>query len=239
MHKNPWENDKFTELSLKNIDEKFSPKTKQQVDFLMYEMGLVKGCKILDLGCGAGRHSIEFAGRGVSVTGIDISPKMIEYAKGRTKSKLAQYIQCDISLVEELGFSDNSFDGAICLCESGIGVIGGENRDFDFFENIYRLLKPNAYFVISCFNSLRRYIRSGESNPNFDYINSTMTWILPEEVVGERLCEVQRQYAPSEIKLLLRLAGFKNIDVLSCKDGDFTKNPMNIDDIEMLVVAKK
>jgi hypothetical protein len=66
-----------------------------------------------------------------------------------------------------------------------------------------------------------------------------MTWTLPEEVVGEPLNEVQRQYAPSEIKMLLRLAGFKNIEIYSCADGVFSKDTMKIDDIEMLVLAKK
>jgi len=41
------------------------------------------------------------------------------------------------------------------------------------------------------------------------------------------------------MKMLLKLAGFGEIDVLSCRDGVFTDDVMRIEDIEMLVVARK
>lgn len=43
----------------------------------------------------------------------------------------------------------------------------------------------------------------------------------------------------SEIKMLLRFCGFSEIQILSCNDGEFTDDRMSIDDIEMLVIAKK
>lgn len=238
--RSPWENNKFAEISLKGIDERFNPKTIQQVSYLTENMNLKQADKLLDLGCGAGRHAIEFSKQGIEVTGIDISPKMLEEAKQRANSEGVEieFIRANLSELNSLNLTHNSFDGAICLCESGIGVIGGEGKDIEFFKSVNNLLKENSYFVISCFNGLRRYLRSKDQNPRFDYINGTLLWSakLDDEV---ELSEMQRLYIPSEIKLLLSIAGFKDVKIYSCNDNIHSKNKLGFDEIEMLIVAKK
>ncbi|QVK19053.1 methyltransferase domain-containing protein [Mycoplasmatota bacterium] len=235
----PWKHEKFTNISLEHIDRKFAPNTTQQVSFLLDKMKLKRDDRILDLGCGAGRHAIEFSKNGIDVTGIDISPTMIQNAIIRSKKENLniKYIECDLANLSKLNFKNNSFNGAICLCEAGIGVIGGSQQDYNFFSTVYNLLSPNSLFVISSFNSIRRYIKSKDTNPRFDYINSTMNW--DANIDGENLSEEQRQYTPSEIKMLLLLCGFKNIKILSCANGIFSDSPMGIEDIEMLVLAEK
>ncbi|MDF2540451.1 MAG: cyclopropane-fatty-acyl-phospholipid synthase [Herbinix sp.] len=237
----PWMNKEFAKTSLDKIDTKFKPNTKEQVIYLIEKMQLISTSKILDLGCGAGRHAIEFSKRGLCVTGIDISEVMLEHAKKRATEEqvMVNYIQGNLANLSDLQLQEASYDGAICLCESGVGVMGGENKDYEFFTQVYRLLIPNSYFVLTCFNSLRRYILSKDHNPKFDYLNSTMLWAPPFEYNGEKLNELQRIYAPSEIQLLLRLCGFGDIQVLSCVNGEFSDRRMGIDDIEMLVIAKK
>ena len=44
---------------------------------------ITPGCRVLDIGCGVGRWSRLLAGRGAEVTGIDLSPTMIEEAERR------------------------------------------------------------------------------------------------------------------------------------------------------------
>ena len=85
MNANPWENADFAQLNLSHIDEKFLPGTSNEVDFLERELHLSPGDTVLDLGCGAGRHAIEFGKRGYHVTAIDISSALLEEANARAK----------------------------------------------------------------------------------------------------------------------------------------------------------
>ncbi|MDR0916646.1 MAG: class I SAM-dependent methyltransferase [Oscillospiraceae bacterium] len=234
----PWTNDAFAEMSLRNIDANFAPQTEQQVEYLTDKMHLKKGYRLLDLGCGAGRHSIEFARRGLSVCGVDISEYMLAQARERTDAELdVTYTAANLRDLSALGFGTASFDGAICLCESGIGVLGGGEDELAFLREVSRLLRRGGYFALSCFNVIRRYIRSRDENPRFDYINNTTNWSA--EVDGTQLAETQRQYTPSEVKLLLTLAGFGDVRILNCADNVFTDAPMGIEDVEMLVIAEK
>ena len=50
------------------------------------------GCRVLDAGCGAGQLSCELARRGAFVTGVDISPSLLDVARARTPEELAPQI---------------------------------------------------------------------------------------------------------------------------------------------------
>lgn len=95
MGKSPWENEIFASESLESIDRRFLPGTKQEIEFIIQELNLPPGSSILDIGCGAGRHSIELAKAGYSVTGVDISSRMLKEAGER-----AQESQVTITFVE-------------------------------------------------------------------------------------------------------------------------------------------
>ncbi len=61
-------------------DNIFTKNTLPEVDFLVEELSLPAAGSILDVGCGTGRHSIELARRGYSVTGLDLSREMLARA---------------------------------------------------------------------------------------------------------------------------------------------------------------
>lgn len=73
----------------------------QQTSRFSNQAVTVKGTeKILDLACGFGRHSLEFARRGYDVTGIDITPVYIDYANEQAKENLnAKFICQDIRTI--------------------------------------------------------------------------------------------------------------------------------------------
>ncbi|MFW6046882.1 MAG: class I SAM-dependent methyltransferase [Candidatus Woesearchaeota archaeon] len=240
--KSPWENNEFAELSLENIDEKFLPGTEKEVDFLENEFNLKNNDKVIDLGCGAGRHSIELASRNYDVVGIDISEKMLNKAKKRAENKNVKdkitFKKGDLSLLYEKFKTNNIIKLAICLCESGFGVLGGSKEDLKFLKNVLNILEKGGYMVLTTFNGLRRYIKSKDKNERFDYLNGILHWEGPEKN-GDTLEEYQRLYIPSEIKLLFEIAGFKKVEVFGCQPGKFKKQKLKIEDKEMMIIGKK
>ena len=59
----------------------FTKGTAQEVDFLVGVLGLEPGMRVLDVGCGPGRHAHALAERGIEVHGIDISDRFVELAR--------------------------------------------------------------------------------------------------------------------------------------------------------------
>jgi ubiquinone/menaquinone biosynthesis C-methylase UbiE len=69
---------------------------------------------VLDLGCGWGRITLELAKKHFRVTGVDLSPNLIEYARSMAKTK---EIDCEFEVASmlDLPYSDHTFDKVLCL----------------------------------------------------------------------------------------------------------------------------
>jgi len=107
-------------------------------------IGDVKDKKVLDAGCGYGYYSVLLAKRGATVTGIDISEKMIELAKENayTASAACQFLVCDMQDLSV--FTENSFNMVI----SSI-VVGYLDNLKKAFSEVFRVLNPNGVFAFS------------------------------------------------------------------------------------------
>ncbi|TRZ41386.1 bifunctional demethylmenaquinone methyltransferase/2-methoxy-6-polyprenyl-1,4-benzoquinol methylase UbiE [Robertkochia solimangrovi] len=101
---------------------------------------------ILDIATGTGDLAISFAEKteATDITGLDISPGMLEIARQKiTKKDLTDKINTVTGDSEALPFEDNSFD-AISVA---FGVRNFENLEKGLSE-IYRVLKPGGLFVV-------------------------------------------------------------------------------------------
>ena len=104
----------------------------------------VKNKKVLDLGCGTGRHTRILKRRGAKVWGIDLSPKMLEIAKSEIKG-----VDFKVGSVYKLPYKSNFFDVIVA------GLVIGYFKNLDkAFKEIYRVLKKNGIFVFSLTNPL-------------------------------------------------------------------------------------
>ena len=76
---------------------------------------------MLDLACGFGRHSLEFARRGYDVTGIDITPAYIDYANEQAKEESlnAKFFCQDIRTIT----FDKEFDVVLNMADGAIGYL--------------------------------------------------------------------------------------------------------------------
>ena len=103
----------------------------------------LRGCRVLEVGCGTGRHTVKLAGQGNHVTGMDLSPGMLEVAK----EKLADFP--DVVLVE------GDFLAGKVLCRGPFDALVAalvleHLRDLRvFFAEARRLLAPGAELHLS------------------------------------------------------------------------------------------
>lgn len=85
MNKKQWYESLFENYGKKYDSEVFTQGTIGECDFLEQEFNFDKSLKILDVGCGTGRHAIELTKRGYKITGIDRSESQLERAREKAK----------------------------------------------------------------------------------------------------------------------------------------------------------
>lgn len=102
--------------------------------------------KVLDLGCGSGRHVVELAGRGFDVTGIDLSPSAAQLAQSwlNQKNLEGQIIVGDFD-DETPDFEDSTFQAVLAVNSLEYGEEG--ELDYNLLQ-INRLLKSHGLIFL-------------------------------------------------------------------------------------------
>ncbi|MCX6371694.1 MAG: class I SAM-dependent methyltransferase, partial [Actinobacteria bacterium] len=205
----------FDSYAPQYMNEVFTADSVREVEFLVEVLGLPTGATILDVGCGTGRHAVEFARRGYVVTGLDLSAGMLAEA-----AKAAEEASVEIELVQAdaTAFSlERGFDAAVCLCEGAFTLVGADDpfdHDLAILRNVLAALTPGAPFVLTASNGMRlirsatpEQVAAGRFDPLSLSESYDMEWETPE---GPRSVPVrERGYVPSELRLLCRMAGFE------------------------------
>lgn len=248
-----WYEELFTNFGDQYDKQEFTAGTLGEVDFVENEIGHNRATRILDIGCGTGRHSVELARRGYHVVGVDLSESML--AKARAKAKSAgvevEYRQAD---ARELHFH-NEFDLAIMLCEGAFPLMQTDEMNFMILQSAANALKPEGKFIFTTLNGLFALCHSVEEFVNrdpaqgvsmagvFDLMTfrNTSTFEFEDDNGTKKSVRAdERYYVPSEITWLLKSLHFGSIDIFGCKIGTFSREQrLTTDDYEMLVVAQK
>ncbi|MDT8286230.1 MAG: class I SAM-dependent methyltransferase [Elusimicrobiales bacterium] len=134
-------------------------KAPAEAALVLKKFKLKKGAALLDLCCGPGRHSVEFARRGMSVTGADFSKEYLREAAERAKKRKVplRLIRCDM---RRLPFG-GEFDAAVNLFTS-FGYFPEFSDDLKTLKGVARALKPGGLFLIDVVNGafVRKNFRS-------------------------------------------------------------------------------
>jgi len=131
-----WFEDFFHGLALEFWRNAITPQeTEQDVNFLETELGLVKGSRVLDIPCGNGRHSLEFAKRGYAMSCIDLSDEFIAEARQSANANGVHLDECIRMDIRDINFQER-FDGAFCFGNS-FGYLDRE-ANAKFLKNMSR-----------------------------------------------------------------------------------------------------
>ena len=93
--------------------------TEVECDFLeacLKAHGLEDATRLLDIGCGAGRHAMELARRGFQVTGVDISPEMVAYVQQQANLEELS-VTASVDDLRHLAIT-GTFDAAYCVMDT-------------------------------------------------------------------------------------------------------------------------
>ena len=250
-----WYESLFENYARKYDQEPFAQGTVGECDFIEQELDHDKNLRIIDIGCGTGRHSIELTKRGYVIVGIDLSESQL--ARAREKAK-----QYDLKIdfrqqdARSLPF-ESEFDAAIMLCEGGFPLMETDEMNFEILRSATRALKAGGKFIFTTLNGLFPLYHSvqigresaGEDGPatyesrSFDLMTFRDTNLnVFEDDAGNKkeLKSDERYYVPSEITWLLRTLGYKEVGIFGAKLGAFSRqDKLTPDDFEMLVIADK
>lgn len=243
MNENTWQT-YFDNHAHEYMVQWFTHNWEQEVDFLLQELDLPQGSRILDVGCGTGRHSVELAQRGYHVSGLDFSKGMLAEAQKRAQ---AAGVEVEWIHADATNFTtDQSYDGAICMLEAAIGLIpvDGDSHAHDLavMRTINTVLKVGAKLIVEVPNAVRMLrnlspesVAAGEFDLERMVYTGESTWDTPEGV-EHGIVTSSRNYVPTELALMLRLSGF-TVDGFSGKSA--TRTALDMDDYTLIAIAHK
>jgi 2-polyprenyl-3-methyl-5-hydroxy-6-metoxy-1,4-benzoquinol methylase len=255
MKKKQWYESLFENYGEKYDNENFVQGTNGECDFIENELRFDKSLKILDVGCGTGRHAIELTKRGYPVTGIDLSDSQLKRAREKAEnSGLAiEFLKLD---ARDLPF-DQNFNVAIMLCEGGFPLMETDEMNFEILRNVTKSITAPGKFIFTTLNglfplyhSVEAFCSANTTPENAVYRSNTFDLMTfrdyniteVEDDLGNRKtleCN-ERYYVPSEITWLLKTLGYKKIEIFGAQLGAFSRSSkLTAEDFEMLVVAEK
>ena len=234
----PWFNEVAAFLGPAYLKNAFTKGTRQEVDFLVRELGLAPGMRVLDAGCGPGRHSLELARRGIEVTGIDLSPDFVTLATAAAEAEglAARFEVLDI---RELAF-EGVFDAVICVCQGGFGLLGGD-EDAGIVARLARALLPDGRLALTAFSSYFA-LRFLDQDEEFDARTGVLheTAIVRDEAGEEREFDLWTTcFTARELRLLLEAAGLAVDGISSVSPGEYGLQSPDLDHPELLAIARR
>ena len=250
-----WYESLFENYAHKYDKECFVQGTMGECDFIEQELNHDKSLKIIDVGCGTGRHSIELTKRGYNVTGIDLSDSQLTRAREKAKGAGVE-IDFQGHDARNLPF-EGEFDLAIMLCEGGFPLMETDEMNFEILKNATKVLKGNGKLIFTTlnglfplFHSVKDFYKSAAKEGqatckdcSFDLMTfrDYNTTVFEDDSGNKKeLRSNERYYVPSEITWLLKTLGYKKIDIFGAKLGAYSrKDQLTPKDFEMLVVAEK
>jgi len=227
------------------MDEPFTVGTVAEVDFAERELGLAPGSHVLDVGCGTGRHSVELARRGFRVTGLDLSPGMLEQAEAaaRAAGVEVRWVEADAT-----DFTlDEPADAALCVCEGAFSLLGGgddaRTHDEAVLACIHDALRaggPLLLTALSVFRVARASTTEDVTAGRFDPLTSVETETLEYGEAGDRrFTGRERLYTPVELARLVADAGFTVEHVGGGTAGMWARRPLDLDEYEIMLIARR
>ncbi len=209
--------------------------TVQEVDHVVAALGLTAGQRVLDVGCGTGRHAHELARREIAVHGVDISERFIQIAADGAPDG-ATFQRGDARTLAFVA----EFDAVICLCQGAFGMMTADGEDAAVIAGMAAALRPGGRLALSAFNAY--FAIKYHDDAEFDAgtgVSHERTEIRSESGEPKTVDLWTGCYTPRELRLLLGMHGFTVDSVSSVEPGSYGTDQATIESPEFLVTATR
>ena len=244
----PWfEDDRFWSVFRKAL---FPPQrvaaTQEQAGQIATLLGLKPGQAILDLCCGPGRFSLEFARRGFKVTGVDRTHSYLAEARraARREELDIEFVQADMRRF----MRPRAFDAVINVFTS-FGYFRDQREDLRVCRNALHSLRPGGRFLIEILGKeglARRFqardwfeiddtLVLHERLPTNGWSALEQRWIIVRNGRTREFRLWLRLYSAAELCGLLKQAGFRSVETFGGYDG----SAYDSDARRLVVVGRK
>ena len=219
----------------------------QEVDQIVAMVDLEAGAAVLDLCCGVGRHSLEFARRGFTVTGVDRTAAYLQTARdaASAESLAVEWIEADARAFQRPA----AFDLAINMYTS-FGYFEDPAEDRRVAENLCASLKPGGALVMDLMGKERLarifsprswnelpdgslFLQEREIRDDWTWIENR--WILVKDGQRRDFALGHRLYDGAGLRTLLMASGFESVAL----HGDLDGAPYDNEARRLVAVAQK
>ncbi len=214
--------------------------TVYEVDYLQRIGGMARGDHILDLCCGQGRHTLEFARRGFKhMRGLDRSRYLVRLAKQRAEKE-----NMDVKFHEgdarKLRFQEDSLDFVLVLGNS-FGYFEASEDDAQVLQSIRRCLHPGGMLILDLAEGA--WMRENFQTRSWEWIDNNQfvcreremstdqSRLISREVVVDAEKGVladqfyaERLYDESSIRALLENSGFETVHLHTVTETKTNRN---------------
>ncbi len=242
-----YEDDEFWEtMSSKIFSKDHWDRAPKEVEKIISLLEIAQDAYILDLCCGPGRHSLEFARRGYKILGVDRTLKYLEKARNQVKNEglNAEFLQADMRNF----CKPNTFDIILNLFTS-FGYFENQEDDEKVLKNIYLSLKSGGKFLLDLvgketlapiFTEKSWVEEDGvlylmDSKPIENWSKIRNRWIMIKNNIRKEFTFTHRLYSGSEIAKSLYKSGFKSVELI----GDLNRNPYDNNARRLIAIATK
>jgi SAM-dependent methyltransferase len=230
-----WFEDVADHLGEAYLRYSFTKGTRQEIQFLVSALELEPGMRVLDVGCGPGRHAYALAESGIAVHGVDVSQRFIDIARGAAPPG-ATFERLD---ARRMAF-DAEFDAVICLCQGAFGLMTAAGHDSTVFAGMAAALRPGGRLALSAFSSY--FVVKHWDGADFDAdtgVNHEHTEI--RNVAGDAVMTDLWTgcYTPRELRLIAAAHGLVVESISSVEPGAYRFEAPTIDTAEFLMLARR
>jgi len=212
----------------------FTKGTQQEVRFLIEELALEPGMRVLDVGCGPGRHAHALARNGIAVVGIDVSERFVELARAGAPEG-AVFVHGDARTMAY----DGEFDAVISLCQGAFGLVPGE--DDEVLRRMVAALRPGGRGAMTAFSAYFqvRWLGDGDEFDASAGVNHELALVLDEDGRDETFDLWTSVWTPRELRYAVAEAGGAVESLWSVAPGDYGRYPPDLEHPEWLVVFRR